>query len=232
MTKEIDSEPTKTSFKSSQLQGADLALFVDLWLSDLELQLAASSHKTYQNAMNQVLSYWNKRKKSPIDALLIKQYVRDLKWRHCSASYIQRQLSVLRSFCSWAVDQNILPSNPASKIPLPKLSNEYRREALDYNEAVLLIENIPGKDLFSLRDLLMVSLVMRAGARLIEMYRANTDGYVRKGKIGLLYLQGKGRQADDSFVILVSDMADLMERYLALREPIPPKFPLYAFVFD
>lgn len=76
MTKEIDLEPTKTSFKSSQLQGADLALFVDMWLSDLELQLAASSHKTYQNAMNQFLSYWNKRKKPPIDALLIKQHVR------------------------------------------------------------------------------------------------------------------------------------------------------------
>lgn len=63
MAKEIDSDPTKTSFKSSQLQGADLPLFVDLWLSDLELRLAASSHKPYQNAMDQFLSYWNKRKK-------------------------------------------------------------------------------------------------------------------------------------------------------------------------
>lgn len=98
---------------------------------------------------------------------------------------------------------------------------------MDQDEAGTLIESIPVKGLFGLRDLLLVSLVMCAGARLIELHRANTDGYVRKGKIGLLYLQGKGRQADDSFVILVPDMADLMERYLALWEPIPPKAPLF-----
>jgi hypothetical protein len=54
--------------------------------------------------MQQFLSYWNKAKKLPVAPHLFKQYVRILKWRRCSAAYIQRQLSVLRSFSAWAVD--------------------------------------------------------------------------------------------------------------------------------
>ena len=79
MGQETDSEKTKASLRSSRLQGADLPTFVDMWLSDLELHLAASSHHTYQKGMEQFLAYWNKRKKPPLEPLLIKQYVRELK---------------------------------------------------------------------------------------------------------------------------------------------------------
>lgn len=220
-------DTSRVSFKSSRLQGADLPTFISMWLSDHELQYAQSTHDSYRQAMDQFLAYWGKRQKPPMDSLLVKQYARDLKWRHRSAAYLQRQLSVLRSFCGWAVDQNLLPSNPTTKTPLPKLSSEYCREALDETEAIRLLASIPVKNLFGLRDLLLVSLILRAGTRLIELNRANVGDFVRKEKVGLLYLQGKGREANDSFVVLVPDLADLMEKYLSLRGSPRPGSALF-----
>jgi site-specific recombinase XerD len=226
--KETEEKSKSSSLRSSQLQGADLPLFVDMWLSDMELHLAPASHKTYQSAMGQFLSYWNKTEKPPVAPLLIKQYVRDLKWRRCSAAYVQRQLSVLRSFCAWAVDKNILPSNPAIKIPLPKLSAEYRKEALSKEEAGLLIKTLSYNDFYSIRDALLISLILGSGTRLIELHRASVGDYVRKEGIGLLYLQGKGREAADSFVVLMPEIAGLVERYLSIMKGPSPKDPMFT----
>ena len=189
----------KVSYKSSQLAGADLSTFISTWLSDNELHFAQSIHRTYKQAASQFLSCWNRFKKPTLNSLLIKQYVRDLRWRHCSAAYIQRQLSVLRSFCAWAVDQNLLPSNPSTKIPLPTISNEYRREALTQGKAEQLLGSISLKKPSNVRDLLLISLTLQTGARLIELHRSNTDDYVRKGKVGILYIHGKGRETKDSW---------------------------------
>ena len=228
MAEESDPEITKSSFRSSRLQGADLPTFVKMWLSDRELHLAVSSHITYQQAIEQFLSYWNQRKKPPFDPLLIKQYVRELKWRRSSAAYTQRQLSVLRSFCAWAVDQNILPSNPARKIPLPKLSAEYRKEALSKEEAGALIKSLSYHDLYSVRDALLVSLILGSGTRLIELHRANVGDFVRKEEVGLLYLQGKGREAADSFVVLMPEIASLVEQYLSMMKDPSPKQAMFT----
>ena len=158
--------------------------------------------------------------------LFIKQYVRELKWKHASAAYIQRQLSVLRSFCSWAVDQRFLRVDPVKKVPLPKLSAEYRREALTKEEAEKLLSTLRYDDFYELRDALLISLILGSGTRLIELHRANVGDFVRKQGVGLLYLQGKGREAADSFVVLVPEIADLMERYLRMLHPSPkdPRF--------
>ena len=137
----------------------------------------------------------------------IKQYVRELKWRHFSAAYIQRQLSVLRSFCSWAVDQRFLRVDPVKKVPLPKLSAEYRREALTKEEAEKLLKTLRYDEFYELRDALLISLILGSGTRLIELHRANVGDFVRKQGVGLLYLQGKGREAADSFVVLVPEIA-------------------------
>lgn len=51
---------------------------------------------------------------------------------------------------------------------------------------------------------------------------------MRKQGVGLLYLQGKGREATDSFVVLVPEIADLMERYLWMLKHPSPKDPMFT----
>lgn len=209
-------------------EGKDLTSWINSWLSDNELNFSQATDQSYRSAMRQVQAYYNKRKRPELTELFIKQYVRELKWRHCSAAYIQRQLSVLRSFCSWAVDHRFLRIDPTKKVPLPKLSAEYRREALTKEEAEKLLGTLHYDDLYELRDALLISLILGSGTRLIELHRANVGDFVRKEGVGLLYLQGKGREAADSFVVLVPEIADLMERYFGMLKFPTPKDPLFT----
>lgn len=209
-------------------EGEDLTSWIHQWLSDNELNFSQSTYQSYRNAMRQFQAYYNKRKRPEMTELFIKQYVRELKWKHCSAAYIQRQLSVLRSFCSWAVDQRFLRIDPTKKVPLPKLSAEYRREALTKEEAEMLLGTLSYDEFYELRDALLISLILGSGTRLIELHRANVGDFVRKEGVGLLYLQGKGREAADSFVVLVPQIVDLMERYLGMLQHPSPKDPLFT----
>jgi site-specific recombinase XerD len=209
-------------------EGEDLTSWINSWLSDNELNFAQSTYQSYRNAMHQFQAYHNIRKRPEITELFIKQYVRELKWKHSSTAYIQRQLSVLRSFCSWAVDHRFLRIDPTKKVPLPKLSTEYRREALTKEEAEKLLGTLRYDELYDLRDALLISLILGSGTRLIELNRASVGDFVRKEGVGLLYLQGKGREAADSFVVLVPEIADLMERYLRMLQHPSPKDPLFT----
>lgn len=209
-------------------EGEDLTGWINSWLSDNELNFSQATYQSYRSAMRQVQAYYNKRKRPELTELFIKQYVRELKWRHSSAAYIQRQLSVLRSFCAWAVDQRFLRIDPTKKVPLPKLSAEYRREALTKEEAEKLLGTLRYDDFYDLRDALLISLILGSGTRLIELHRASVGDFVRKEGVGLLYLQGKGREAADSFVVLVPEIADLMERYLGMLQQPSPKDPMFT----
>lgn len=151
-------EATETPKTSPILgEGEDLTPWINSWLSDNELNFSQSTYQSYRNAMRQFQAYYNKRKRPELTLLFIKQYVRELKWKHSSAAYIQRQLSVLRSFCSWAVDQRFLRIDPTKKVPLPKLSTEYRREALSKEEVQALLGTLRYDDLYELRDALLIS---------------------------------------------------------------------------
>lgn len=115
-------------------QGADLKPFVAMFLNAHEFAFSETTERTYRYALMQFENYRLERNQPPLTDLLVRQCVRHLNWKRRSAAYIQRQLSVLRSFSSWAVEENIFPSDPTKNIPLPKLSQEYRREALTPEE--------------------------------------------------------------------------------------------------
>ena len=82
--------------------------------------------------------------------------------------------------------------------------------------------------MFAVRDALLVSLILGSGTRLIELHRANVGDYVRKEGVGLLYLQGKGREAADSFVVLMPEVANLVEQYLSMSKTPSPRQAMFT----
>ncbi len=214
-----DSEPeTLCSGRCLPLKGQDLSYYINVWLIEKEGQFFKSTLSTYRNAISDFLSYWNQQKRPGLDSLFIRQYERELtRFRKLAPATVQRNLSALRSFCSWAVEGGLLLGNPALQVKLPKLSRQYRRDTLSDEETDRLLETVGVvRDLRGLRDHLLVSLAVRVGVREIEMHRADVGDYSRGGKIGILYLQRKGRKAKDRTVVLVEDLADSMDLYLKL----------------
>lgn len=209
-------------------KGIDITPFINGFLTAHELDWAEATHQTYRHALLQFESYRTLRKRPPLDALLVKQYVRHLNGVRRSAAYIQRQLSVLRSFSAWAVEERHLPEDPTQKIPFPTLSSEYRREALDETEVERLMAEISIETFADLRNYLLITLVLHTAVRLVELHRANMEDYVKKGSGALLYVHGKGREATDSFIVIVPELVPAIERYIDSRGIAAPKAPLFV----
>ncbi len=209
-------------------EGIPLQAFITGFLLAHELNWAEATHLTYAQALKQFENYRKDRDYPALAPLLVKQYVRHLNLNKRAPAYVQRQLSVLRTFSAWAVEEHILPEDPTKKVPLPSLSLEYRKEALDAEEKEKLVAQISIRSMSDLRDYLLVSLILQTAVRLVELHRLNIEDFVRKGEGGLLYVHGKGREAADSFVVIVPALVPALERYLSLRGLVSPKAPFFV----
>ena len=113
-------------------------------------------------------------------------------WRHrqgIGGRSLQRNLSAIRAFYRYLIDQQIVSSNPAQGILAPKTARKLPR-ALDVDQAAQLM-NIDGDDRLTLRDRAMLELMYSSGLRLAELIQLDMhdldldDGMVRvtgKGK--------------------------------------------------
>ncbi|WDT73590.1 MAG: phage integrase N-terminal SAM-like domain-containing protein (plasmid) [Candidatus Manganitrophus sp.] len=98
------------------LKGQDLSSYINVWLIEKEGQFFKSTLITYRNAISNFLSYWNQQKRPGLDSLFIRQYERELtRFRKLAPATVQRNLSALRSFCSWAVEGGCFWRTPLSR---------------------------------------------------------------------------------------------------------------------
>jgi integrase/recombinase XerC/integrase/recombinase XerD len=84
-----------------------------------------------------------------------------------------------------------------------------------------------------LRDVALFHVVARTGLRTIEASRARVGDVRRQvGKDGrrhtVLYIQGKGRDAGDEYVVLEAEAERPLRAYLKARGPVTEDAPLFA----
>lgn len=79
-----------------------------------------------------------------------------------------------------------------------------------------------------MRDFAIVNLLIRTGLRTVELARADVGDIRTKGTQSVLYVQGKGRQDKDEFVVLTPAAIRPIYTYLALRESRGKDEPLFT----
>jgi integrase/recombinase XerC/integrase/recombinase XerD len=68
-----------------------------------------------------------------------------------------------------------------------------------------------------LRDYALINLLIRTGLRTIEVARSNLSDIRQKGGESVLWIQGKGRDTKDEFVVLTKGTKEPIEKYLSSR---------------
>jgi integrase/recombinase XerC len=97
-------------------------------------------------------------------------------WRHhqgIGGKTLQRNLSAIRAFFRYLIDQKIVSHNPAQGIMAPKTARKLPR-ALDVDQAARLM-TIPTQDPLSVRDRAMLELMYSSGLRLGELINLNMN---------------------------------------------------------
>ncbi len=198
----------------------------------------ASSRDTYERMLRAFSSWLEEGGRRLIDMRRedILAYRDRLKGQGLSSYSVGSYLSAVKQLFSWLEAERIYP-NIARDVKGPKRARGHAREYLTAGELRAAVNTVEQdgelSELDRLRDAALFHLVARTGLRTIEASRARV-GDIRRQVDGagqrhaVLYVQGKGQDAADEYVVLEPAAERPLRAYLKARGPITDDAPLFA----
>ena len=135
----------------------------------IEKNLSQNSIVAYENDLNRFINFvYFEDEKNKIDSSYIQNYISQLVDLPLEISTLQRNLSALRSFFSYLIDEKIININPTELIDIPKKTRSLP-EVLTQNEINILFNSINTNNPIGIRDRAMFELLYSSGLRVSEM---------------------------------------------------------------
>lgn len=136
-------------------------------------------------------------------------------------------LTVIRKFFEWLESQKIFP-NIAKNVKGLKSPRGFRKECLTVEQVKEALASFDVSTSEGLRDYTIFNLLVRTGLRTVEVTRANVGDLRQQSGEAVLWIQGKGRDSKDDFVILVEETLRPLRKYLARRGPLNNEDALFS----
>jgi integrase/recombinase XerC/integrase/recombinase XerD len=140
---------------------------------------------------------------------------------------------VVRRYFEWLESKQWYP-NIARSVKGLKRSKGFRKDPLTIQQAITLLENFPVDTPEQKRNFAIINLLIRTGLRTIEIIRADIGDIRQESGESVLWIQGKGRDIKDEFVVLTDDAKFPIDEYLLTRPAKQRKddAPLFVSVSD
>ena len=103
------------------------------------------------------------------------------------------RLTGVRGFFKWLVRQNVLPSNPASELELPRLPDRLPRDVLSSEEVERVMEQPDTRTAVGVRDRAILEVLYSTGVRRSELVKLRLSD-VDSERGTLMVREGKGRR--------------------------------------
>jgi len=195
----------------------------------LSQDVKESSKRIYRRTLKQFFN-WIKEHRLQLEALIradIIKYKEDLLASGMSSLTVGSYITVVRKFYQWAEANKFYP-NIAKDIKTPKRKQQFKKQALTDLQAQALLNYYQSKQAEALRDYAVVNLLLRTGLRTVELTRSNIEDITFKDSKRILFIQGKGRDEKDNFVILTDKTYSPIDEYLKSRGALKTKEPLFT----
>jgi integrase/recombinase XerC/integrase/recombinase XerD len=125
-------------------------------------------------------------------------------------------LTAVRKFFEWSEAMKIYPN--IAKVKSPRKPKGYRKDVLNKSQLRRSLDVINTDTLEGKRDYALFNLLARTGLRTIEVARAAIGDIRQEAGQAVLWIQGKGRDEKDDFVVLNEKTLQPIEDYLQERE--------------
>lgn len=216
---------TTTSGADLARAGYDVADVLDAYLA--ELDASDKTRATYGRALRQYAAWLEAEglaldRTTRADVLAYKRHLQDAK----SAATVNAYLVAVRSLYAWLNSKTGYP-NVAEGVRGVKAGRKSSKDALTVAQARDLM-GAPAEGVRGLRDHAMVVLMVRRGLRTIEVSRANVEDLRTVNGVSVLYVQGKGHDEKDDFVVLGDACERAIRSYLKARGKVEGADPLFA----
>lgn len=190
------------------------------------LDVMPKSKETYEKALRQFMQYIEGKgisQPTRIDILEYKAYLLE----NYKAGTVSSYMTAVKKLFTYLEAEKIYP-NVANGIKGAKSQTGFRKDALTVVQARRLLGGIDTMTIEGKRNYALINLLLNTGMRTIEAHRANIGDIRQEGGEALLYIQGKGKDSKDAFVLLTDTTLYAIQHYLKARSIIDPNAPLFA----
>ena len=157
----------------------------------------------------------------------ILEYKEHLKENY-GASTISAYLTPVRAFYSWVSVTFGVP-DIAQGIKGTKKPQGFKKDPLTVDQIKTILNDIDTETPEGLRDYAIMSLMIHTGLRVIEVQRADISDIRNIMGRSVLFIQGKGKDEKDNYVILSPSVLQALQSYIKERgETLDAKAPLFV----
>jgi integrase/recombinase XerD len=191
-----------------------------------EIDVKSTSKETYKRQLKAFSCWWEeilnyKKDLTREDILAFKSY---LEKKSLSPLTISSYILVVRKFFEWREGIGIGYPNPAKGIKGSKRAKGFRKDPLILSQISKVLTNIDTNNLIGKRDFALINLLIRTGLRTIEIIRTDRDDIRQESGTPVLWIQGKGRDVKDEFVVLTEDTLEPINDYFNYVKKAKIKF--------
>lgn len=188
--------------------------FINRYLSFLDVR--KTSKIKYKNYLEQFLSWLKGKEINHPTRENILEFKRYLQEKQLKETTISAYLKAVKRLFEYLAKTNQY-ENIAFGIKQPLINTGFKKLSLSVKEAQTLLFSIDRANLIGKRDYAIINLILHTGLRLIEVLRADAADIKNEGENTLLYVQGKGHDSKDAFVILTPSVLFAINDYLNER---------------
>ena len=208
---------------------ATLATLIESFLADQDV--ARSSKDTYSRSLQQFTAWLEDTGRANRMATLQREDILEYKTfllSHKLSSYtVTLYLTSVRKLYKWLEGKKIYP-DITRDIKGAKKPKGFRKESLTAGQLREALEAVEVESLEGLRDYAVFNMMARTGLRDIEVSRALVGDIRQESGQAILWIQGKGRDSKDDFVLLTDEALRPIRQYLMARGSVQETDPLFC----
>ncbi len=221
MTTSLIPSPTKALTKP-----ASAADFINLFAAALDLrvrsaEIAATTATNYVSGAKKFIEWSTVNRKGAGQPDTIREWKADLLQAGYKPGAVNAWMAGVRALFRWAYENKMITHNPTENIKGARRTgskDHHARESLTDNEVRRLLAIPDTSTIGGKRDVAILSMMLYTAARGVEIHRANIADLKTRGGRLVLFIQGKGHDEKDDFLI-ISHAEDALRDWLGVRDP-------------
>lgn len=207
----------------------DMPALIENFLSAQDVR--PTSKEVYRKGLERFISWSSSNTIQQPDRETILEFKKFMIELDLSANTINSYLVAVKQFFCYLEASGIYP-DIAKGVKGVKQPRGHLREALTSSQVQEMLAAINTSTVQGKRDFSMINLMARTGLRTIEIVRADAGDIRKQTDDSLLFIQGKGRDSKDEFVILTKAALRPLKRYFRARASNGQGSPLFVSLSD
>jgi len=194
----------------------------------MALDVSDSTRNTYERSLRRFFRWLDETEKDLFSLRRgdVLEYKRSLSER--SAYTVSAHLTAVWRLFEWLEAESVVYPNAAKGVRGAKKARGYRKDCLTVGQIREALGSFDRTNLEGLRDFALFNLLVRTGLRTVEIARAQVGDLRQESGEAVLWVQGKGRDEKDDFVLLTEEALRPIHEWLSARGRIEDEAPLFC----